>query len=344
MVWAVGYMIKLDNIEFPSKYLTCYESVLMTILRYQGVTEEARLMGTQASFVFTPTGFSISPKFNSVDEEWSRLYGCQIETRSVINEDDLHCKLLSRLDAGMPICLPVDLFSLPHTLHHKQLHQHHYVNIFGYDNGRYYMVCPYYRFQGWVEASLIHSGFFSPVVAARGAFLITLPKFTLPPVAPQNIITLVEENCRYMLNLATPEMLADMDPQYLGMAGMQTFARHFQQRANEPDNGTTHKTTYINLSRHMTTVGHSRYWLHELIQKYQSTLLATQATADLQSQFANVVQSWKAMGTRLGMGVHGDRAEIIQGVAVSLKKICAQEMRLFNTLLGALPTYEQGTL
>ncbi|MCP5096080.1 MAG: hypothetical protein GY943_11040 [Chloroflexi bacterium] len=333
-------MLNLDQIEFPSKQLTCYESVLMTLLKHQGVCDEPRLMGTQAYFVFTPSALTISAKFNSVDQEWRRLYGRQPELFTVQNEDELHNKIKSLLDADVPVCLPVDLFSLPHTLHHKQLHQHHYINIFGVDNGRYYMVCPYYRFQGWVDADLIHSSFFSQVVATKGAFLITLPKFTLPPIDPQTIITLVEDNCRYMLNLATPESVADVDSRYLGIAGMQTFAHHFQRLADEPDNEVTYKSAYVNLSRHLTAVSHSRYWFHKLIQNHQPDLLST----DLQRQFEDVVQAWKAIGIRLGMAVHGGRANMMQTVAISLKKMHEQETRLFNTLLGALPDYEQGTL
>ena len=333
-------MLTLDNIEFPSKYLTCYESVLMTLLIYQGVTEETLLMGTQAYFVFSPTEFTISPKFNSVNTEWGRLYGLQPDIVTVADKDDLHQIFVSRLDAEVPVCLPVDLFSLPHTLHHQQLHQHHYINIFGVENDRYYMVCPYYRFQGWVEAALIHDGFFSSVVAARGAFLITLPPFTLPPADPQTILTRIEENCRYMLNLAIPESLTDVGGDHLGVAGIKTFAHHFQQVADAPDNGLTDKHGYINLSRHITAVSHSRYWFHKLIQSYQPDLLSN----DLHTQFADVIQSWKAIGIRLGMGVHGQRAHIIQTVAASLQNMHEQETRLFNTLLGALPQYEQGTL
>lgn len=337
-------MIKLDSIEFPSKYLTCYESVLMTILAHQGVTEEARLLGTQACFVFSPADFSVTPKFYSVNEEWHRLYGLEIDFCSVTDEADMHQKMLARLEAGLPVCLPIDLFSLPHTLHFQKLHQHHYVNIFGYENGRFYMVCPYYRFQGWVEAELIYSGFFSPVVSAKGAFLITLPQFTLPPVDSQRIHSLIEQNCHHMLNLAKPDIASDKESQLVGIAGLRTFAQHFQQLADDTDSGKTHQTTYINLSRYMTTMGHSRYWFHKLIEEHQPELLTVSETAVLQNQFADVVQAWKAIGIRLGMGAHGDRPQIIQGVAVNIKKICEQETRLFNTLLGAFPTYEQGTL
>ena len=330
-------MLKLDKIEFPSKYLTCYESVLMTLLKHQGVTETAPLMGTQAYFVFKTADFSISPKFSSIDEEWQRLYSFQVETLPATNETDLYHKLRSRLDANVPVCLPVDLYTLPHTLHHKQLHQHHYITIFGHDNGRYYMVCPYYRFQGWVEANLIHSGFFSNVVSTRGNHLITIPQLAFSPLSPQNITTLIEKNCHYMLNLVIPPTLTNVASPFLGLKGIHTFSHHFQQLSiDNPE----HKPIYINLSRHSTAVGHSRYWFHKLIQNTQPNLL----TANLQNQFTDIVQAWKTIGIRLGMGIHGQRAQMIQQVSHRLRQIHQQETRLFNTLLGALPNYQQGTL
>lgn len=333
-------MFELNNIEFPSKYLTCYESVLMTLLKHQGVTEETALMGTQAFFVFSPADFSVSPKFSRVDAEWKRLYGCQIASESVMDRDDLQRKLLSRLDEGTPVCLPVDLYALPHTLHYQQLHQHHYINVFGHENGRYYMVCPYYRYQDWVNADLIHDGFFSPVVREREMRLITIPKFTMPPIDEQRISTIVEENCHYMLNLAIPNTLLDPSPQYLGIAGLKTFAQHFQQLADQPGNASTRKAIYINLSRYVTAMGNSRYWLCEFMRTYQPTLLSS----DLQNQFTKTAQTWKAIGMQLGMVAHGQRPKIIQHVTLSLQELHQQEIRLFNTLLGSLPTYEQGTL
>lgn len=340
-------MHKLQDSEFPSKHLTCYESVLIASLKHQGPIQEALLLGTQAYFVFSPDDFTISPRFNSVDEEWKRVYNYQVQTLLVTDRVDLKNKLVSLLNADVPICLPVDLYSLPHTLHHQQLHQHHYVNIFGYDDDRYYMVCPYYRFKGWVDTELIHSGFFSPVVKARGAHLSYMPKLRLSPLSTQVVSNLVEENCRYMLNLAVPPTMTDVNPSYLGLAGIQTFIRHFQTLISEQDESSdtsSHKTIYINLSRHLMAIGYSRYWFHKLIQSCQPALF-TPATADeVQNQFTNAAQAWKAIGMRLGMGVHGQRAAMIQHVVRQLKQIQEQETHLFNSLLGTLPDYEWGTI
>jgi hypothetical protein len=342
-------MFKLRDVEFPSKYLTCYESVLITILKYLGLAEETPLMGTQAYFVWKPAYSTISPRFNHADEEWKRVHGLQVETVPA-TQADLRDKIIARLDVNLPVCLPVDLYSLPHTLHCNQTHQHHYVNVFGYDDSRYYMVCPYYRFKGWVDADLIHTGFFSPTVTAgmgtKGQRLIVVPALKLEALSTERVRALVEESCQYMLGLAVPAAVADVDPQYLGLAGLRTFLDRFQELAaeQEQDDDSSHKITFVNLSRQIAAIGHSRHWFHKLIQTCQPPLLEVDLADDLQTQFADVIQSWKAISMRLGMGAHGQRIDMIHHVARRLERVCEQESELFHTLLGALPDYEWGLL
>lgn len=344
MVRVVGEMLTVDTIAYPSKYLSCYESVLLTLLKHQGIHDEASLVGTQACFVFAPDPLGISPRFSSVDAEWQRLYGYPIHVRPIADDIELRQALHHSLAAGVPVCLPVDIFALPHTMHYQQLHQHHYVNLFAVENGRFYLVCPYYRFQGWVDAALIFDGFFSPVVAAKGATVITLPQVKRPLLTAATVLNLIEDNCRAMLNLATPPALASMAPPLVGLAGLQTFATTFQQMADTPDSAVVYQRDHINLSRHLTAVGHSRYWFQQLIAQQGSALFSPDAQETIAQQFTAVIQAWKSLGLQLGMGVHGQRAAIIQRVATGIQTMHAQETRLFNTLLGALPTYEQGTL
>ncbi len=341
-------MIKLKNVEFPSKNLSCYESVLVTIINYLGLSEKTPLMGTQAYFVLNPTDLRISSRFNRVDEEWQRVYGLKIETLPAADEVDLRAKIIARLDQDMPVCLPVDLYSLPHTLHYNQLHQHHYVNVFGYDDDRYYMVCPYYRFQGWVDTDLIHTGFFSPTVTAgigtRGQRLIVVPALELETLSAERVRALVEQSCQHMLGLTVPAEMADTDPQHLGLAGIRTFATRFQQLAAEWEQGedSPHKTTFIRLSRQITSIGYSRHWFHNLIRTCQPPLLSPDLADDLKNQFNGVVQSWKSIGMRLGMGVHGQRTEKIQRAAQRLGQIHQQETQLFESLWAALSDTKLG--
>lgn len=337
-------MHQLPDIEFPAKHLSCYESVLLNCLRYQGLTEETPLVGTQAFFVFAPDDFTVSSRFNAVDEEWQRIYGYQVETQAVPTPTALREALIERLQADQPACLPVDLYALPHTLHYQQLHQHHYINIWGYDDERYYMVCPYYRFKGWVKAELIHNGFFSSVVAARGAYLIGVPEFHIPRLTTEQVSQLVEESCRYMLNLDIPQTLIHQEPRYLGLTGIHTFTAHFQALLTGEADESTHRTRYINLSRHLMAVGYSRHWFHKLIQSCQPALITPAQANELDSLFTQVVQAWNAIGLRLGMGVHGQRAALRQRVVGQLQQVAEQETHLFNTLLGMLPTYEGGTI
>jgi len=337
-------MHQLPDIEFPAKHLSCYESVLLTCLKYQGLSEETPLVGTQAFFVFAPAEFTVSSRFNAVDKEWQRVYGYQVETQAVSTPAILRETLIQRLEADQPTCLPVDLYALPHTLHYQQLHQHHYINIWGYDDERYYMICPYYRFKGWVAAELIHDGFFSPVVAARGAYLIGVPDFNIPPLTTEQVSQLVEESCRTMLNLAVPATLSHLETRYLGLAGIRTFTKYFAALVTQENDESAHKARYINLSRHLMAVGYSRHWFHKLIQNCQPALTTPEQAAELDTLFIQVVQAWNAIGLRLGMGVHGQRAAMRQRVVTQLQQVAEQETRLFNTLLGMLPDYEGGTI
>jgi hypothetical protein len=149
-----------------------------------------------------------------------------------------------------------------------------------------------------------------------------------------------------MLGLAVPATVADVDPHYLGLAGLYTFSDRFQELATEQerDDDSPHKTTFVNLARQIAAIGHSRYWFHKLIQTCQPPLLEADLADDLQTQFADVIQSWKAISMRLGMGAHGQRIDMIHHVARRLERVHEQESELFHTLLGALPDYEWGVL
>lgn len=334
-------MLKLQDVAFPSKNLTCYESVLVTLLKYLGLSEETPLMGTQAYFVLDKTDLSLSPRFNRVDQEWQRIHGLHIETSTVADEAGLNGKLVASLDAGLPVCLAVDIYFLPHTTHHLHLHQHHYLTLFGYDADRYYMVCPYYRFRGWVDAALIHTSFFSPASGQR--HLIVIPELKLQTLSPSLVQTLVQESCRYMLGLAVPPALVAAEPHCLGLAGIRTLAERLNKLLAERE-GDLPQPALINLSRQVMAVGYSRYWFQRLIQTCQQQLLPPDQAADLDAQFASAIQSWKAIGLRLGMGVHGQRHAKIAHAARQIGRVHDQEEQLFNTLLGALPDYEWGKL
>jgi hypothetical protein len=101
--------------------------------------------------------FSVYSRFHFISEEWERIHGLTVKTVSVDDDADLRVKVLDRLDSGMPVCLTTDIYFLPHTAHHGRLHQVHSIDVFGYDDERYYVVCPYYRFTGWMGADVLHT-------------------------------------------------------------------------------------------------------------------------------------------------------------------------------------------
>lgn len=334
-------MVRLEGIEFPSKYLNCYESVLIAALKYMGASEETPLVGTQAYFVFREADLHISPRFNGLDEELKRIHGMTIETLPVASESDLRNKIVAKLDDGMPVCSLVDIYFMSHTPHYNHLHQNHYVDIFGYDDGRYYIVCPYYRFMDWVDSELIHIAFFSPALRRRRLFFV--PELKLRTLSSAKVHDLARESCQNMLGLAVPETLADVSPQTVGLAGIITFSDCLQKlMAKQGEN--LPRELLLNLSRQIISMGYSRYWFHKLIQSCQQDLLPADAIPDLEEQFASAAQSWRAIGIRLSAGVHGHRPEMVEHAARQLGQIYEQEERLFNSLLGALPDYEEGRL
>jgi hypothetical protein len=276
-----------------------------------------------------------------VEEEWKRVHCLVVEMVPVTTEIDLRHEILAKLDSGLPVCIPVDLYFLSHTPHRGRLHQDHYVNIFGYDNGRYYMVCPYYRFMGWVDSDLIHSSFFSPVIEDKN--LLFVPELRVDVLPSQKVYSLVQESCRYMLGLAIPEALADMNPQHLGLAGIRTLSSLLQELAAEQVEGRTH-SAFLNLSRQLMWVGYSRYWFHRLMRTCHECLLPTELADEFQRMFDDVAQSWRQTGVRLGAGVHGGRPNMVEQSVFQLKQVYRQEERLFNNLIGALPDYEEGKL
>ncbi|HFC11783.1 MAG TPA: hypothetical protein ENJ56_02985 [Anaerolineae bacterium] len=335
-------MIKLPIVDFPSKRLTCYESVLLTLLSYQEVHDTVTLLGTQAGFVFNSAEFSITPKFFTIEQAWQRQYNYQLNAQQAANPADLHQKIIAHLQVNTPVCLPVDIYNLPHTLHHKQLHSRHFITLFGYQSDRYFMVCPYYRYRGWIAETIIHDGFFSPLLHSPKYHprLITLPPCPQPTLSYAQSSALIEANCHYMLNLTTPPAWDNCDTCTTGLHGLQAFTTQFQQLVATPTALVQHKQTLIDLSQRLRTVGHSRYWFYQFIQQYQPTLLS----AALHTHFTSVIGAWEAHSIRLGMGAHGQRIAMLQQVAVALQHLQKQEALLFNTLLGALPTYEQGTI
>ena len=335
-------MVKLEPAGFPSKYLDCYESALMGILKHMGLANETPLMGTQAYFVLEEDRLSVYPRFHFISEEWERIHGLAVKTLFVDDEADLRDEIVDRLGSGMPVCLTTDIYFLPHTSHHECLHQIHFIDVFGYDDGRYYMVCPYYRFTGWMDADVVHTGFFSPALGRR--YLMFVPELKCEALSADRVQSLVQESCQNMLGLTVPEVLIDVDSQCLGLSGIRTFSDFLHRLMSKQNKDLRRREVLLHLSREIVSVGNSRYWFHRLIQTCQQDLLSGDMVADLEGRFADVVRSWRAVGLMLGAGAHANRPEKVEQAILQLERMYEQEYRLFNSLLGALPSYEEGRL
>jgi hypothetical protein len=329
---------ELAGAEFPSQYLGCYEATLITILKYMGLRDETPLMGTLASFVLWEDALSVSPRLNRLEDEWERIHGLRIQSLPITSEAELRDKLVAQLDAGRPVCLPVDLYFLPHTPYYEYLHDYHYVAIFGSDDRRYFMVCPYYRFKGWVDVDVVHAGFFSAVIRHR--YLIVAPELTLKPLPLERVFDVIQENCDAMLGRTT---LAVAPQQRHGLSGIRAFSALLVNLLGRQDQAAL-RPVLLNMSRQLLEVSYSRYWFHRLIQVEQEEWLPLDKVDKLHQQFEETVQAWRAVGLTLGAGIHGEHAGMEDQVARQLDHVYKQEERLFNHLLAALPHYEGGRL
>lgn len=327
-------MVKLEPVPFNSDHLGCYELAMVSILKYMGLAQVAPLMGTQAYFVLRKVSFSISPWFNWwISEEWKRVHGLTIENLPVSNETDLRDEIIVKLNEGMPVCLLGDTYFLHHTPYYKRIHYYHFVDIFGYDNDRYYVVCPYFRFTDWVDLDIVHTSFFSSLTERKS--LVYVPELKIQRLSVQRVRSLAQESCQYMLGWAVPETLIEVERECLGLAGINAFASQLQEQMGNQDEDIPLKVML--LSAQILNVGNSRYWFHELLQAYRPHLILVETMADLQAQFTEIVQSWKVAALMLVKGLFANRLpEMTERAALRLKRLCRQEDQLFNCLWESL--------
>jgi len=333
-------MLKLDSPEFSNPYLDCYEAAVLGILKSMGLSDETPLMGTQAYFVLSEAALSISPRHHFISEEWKRVHGLIVETFPIVSEIDLQDKIKAKLDGGFPVCIPADIYYLPHTSHHHRLHQYHFVDIFGYDEDHYYVVCPYYHYTGWMSSDLVHASFNSSVIERKS--LVCVPELKLQTLSLAVVHNLVEENCHYMLGLSIPETLVKLNPQQLGLVGLRSFIETLQKWTAKSAEELSRKG--LDLSVEIISMGSSRYWFYKLLQSYEQDLLPLNQAAKVQEQFMNLVRSWRAIGLRLGAEVYVNPGRSLAQAASRLEQVYLQEYQLFNRLLEVLPGYEGGTL
>jgi hypothetical protein len=333
--------VKLEPVDFPDPHLDCYEASLMSILRYMGLPEETPLMGgAHAYFTLDEDNLSVWARLHSMQHEWQRMHGLKIETCAVTHETNLQEQLVDKLDNGIPVCFSVDIYFLPHTSHYRHLHVVHHLDVFGYDDDQYYVVSPYYRFQGWIDVNVLHSSIFSPANSHRR--LIFVPELVWKPLSVGQVQALVRESCEYMLGLVIPEALANRDSRQLGLTGISSFAALLRALTTKQHEDL--QTSLLVLSAQVMAIGYSRYWLQRLIQSCQPNLLSTRVMSDLSDLFSAIVSAWRAVGMRFGVTIHAHDCDAIETVACRIEELYGQEYQLFNTLLGALPDYDEGYL
>lgn len=333
----------VENVDFPSEYLDCYEAVLIVLLKYMGLSNESSIMGTQAFFYLAdgPNGIKIEPRFNSVDSEWERVFGILFKRLIIANETDLRDGILSKLNVHLPICLPTDLFYLHYTPHYHRLHQTHFLSIFGYDDNGYYVICPYYRYAGWIDTISIHKSFFSLVGGHRHFFY--MPKLELRQLTVERVQSLMQESCQNMLGLTIPNELAGVDPKYLGLSGITTLSSYLK-RFLDTQSIIVQNVQLLDLSRQTISIGNSRYWFSKFMEQHEEGIFSNKLAKETQKQFMDLGQLWRGIGRLLGTGAHTQNVEKLKSVITYLDSLHRQEAHLFSHLLSVVSEYEEGLL
>jgi acyl carrier protein len=205
-----------------------------------------------------------------------------------------------------------------------------------------------------MDREFVHAGFLaSPTVRERfpisldwdlemrmplnHGVLIAVPELDLETLSFDKVRNLVEQSCRYMTGLAVPETLTGVASDCLGLAGIRTFSNYAKALVPEQERNLA-RDMLLYLSRQLMWVASSRYWFHQLIQRFQEQLLpVADERGVLLRQFETVIQTWRTVGARLGSDAHTGDPDAATRVAVGLEKAYKREARLFLGLLAALP-------
>lgn len=326
----------IENVEFPSGYLDCYEATIITILKFMGLASDSLIMGTQVFFYFKleNNGAFIFPRSNQIQQEWENIFGLTVKTESVLNEKSLREIISSKLRLRLPVCLPTDLYFLPYTPHFGSLHQRHFLNIFGYDQNRYFVVCPYYRYSGWLEEEEIIRSFFS-LDSGVGLNVMFIPNYESRKLPLDRAKSLIIRSCRNMLGLEAPDELSHVDIKYLGLQGIQTFSEYLE-RSIKVFPIEARRKEILDLSRQMLSIGNSRYWFYKFVEMYQEQLFSIELVKDLETQFEEIVQLWRGIGRLIGVSIYTHKPEKMEVVSISLHKAYDLERNLFTSLLNLL--------
>ena len=339
------------NIEHQglySEYLTCLESVLLTIAKSMGLEDEVSLLGRYSFFLAPEEGLEISPKILPVDEEWSAPLG--LVRHPVNTAVALDAKIATALERGRPVALPVDLYTWPHTPHFQKRHQPHFVALFGQEGSgpqtQYHVVCPYYNFEGVVGRQEVHDGYFSSDVSLPN--LMTLERLDHQPLSTEEVRTLVAQSCAYMLGTAVPEALAGVDRQLLGCAGMSTFATRLETLVETQGERLGEMQELVDLSRYLMVVGYARHWFSRFLAVHETQLFPGEE--NIEDRLLEITQGWIAVGKRLAMGLHGRRNALVVQSLRRVEQLATQEQDFFTTLAERLqgghavpPTEAPGT-
>jgi hypothetical protein len=146
---------ELETTLYNSNYHNCEHIVLSAMMRELNVNLD--LFWTQSILHFQDTneeGF-LTPYYRSILEDLKEI-GVNYE---IVKETNLS-KFIERMKAQIvesPICLYTDIFELPYSIHYKQLHEMHAIEIYQYNKGKWLIKDHYYKYQGTIDTAQLEN-------------------------------------------------------------------------------------------------------------------------------------------------------------------------------------------
>lgn len=320
--------MKLTHQGLAREYLTCLESVLITILKARGPVDEAKLLAQPAFFVLAGGTYRIRERMQAF-AQWP---GVTTQTQQATTEDALRQGILEQLAEGHPVCVPLDLHPWAHTPHTGTQHQVHYVAIFNMEGDQCDVVCPYYNFEGTVSFREVSNAYFSLGKDQPGLMTFALN----PNQETVDIKTLLETSAAYMLGSQRPPQYQDTEPELMGCAGIRTLATRLSSLVETEGDALSQNPEMVNLTRYLQNVGYARHWLGEYVLHHNDSLLDDAQHEAIVTRFRKLEQAWMGTGKRLAMGLHGKRTAMVVKSLGRLNELAQMEEDLFTDITEAL--------
>lgn len=332
----------IEFLGFPDPNHDCFESSLICILQHLIGVEELSLMTKHNYLVFNFINKSVFPRANSIVSSWESLHGLKLETHEILDKKAFVEVTNFKLDANTPICVPVDIYYLPHTSHYNQIHIVHYLNVFGFNEKEYYIVSPYYKYAGWVEKKVLHDAFFS--AHNKKSCIYYFSQIEWRDASQEQKTKILIESCEYMLGLKYPIDInaARQESIQVGLIGITSLSSLLRDENILSDKKNFNEN--LELSSQLLSMGYSRYWLRESILNNKYVKLPPKRIGELTSFLFEIERLWRAAGTRFGGAIYSGNLNMVLQSKKRVDEIHKLEHDFYKELLSELSVFERGSL